>query len=115
MRRAASTWVDTLGSTSYISLTYTLRDQEGICKKVPWFHSLTLSFPESTKNEVPEPIATLRNLNIVQNGKIQNLHFEAFFCGSQGLKDLKLLVFAGGPAFFSFWAIGIVVFKTLYL
>lgn len=33
-----------MGSTSCISLTHTLRDREGICKEVPWFHGLTPSF-----------------------------------------------------------------------
>ena len=46
VRCAASMSVERYGqgSTSCISLTHTLRDQEGICKDVPWFHGLTPSF-----------------------------------------------------------------------
>ena len=43
----------------------------------------------TTKKLVPAPIATLRNLNIVQNGK-------------SSFKGFKLLVFSGGPAFCHF-------------
>ena len=51
---------------------------------------------------VPAPIATLRNLNIVQNGKSSKPSFWGGFCRSQDLRALNLLVFAGGPAFFHF-------------
>ena len=48
------------------------------------------------------PIATLRNLNIVQKGKSSKPAFRSILCGSQDFKPLNLFVFAGRPAFFHF-------------
>ena len=55
----------------------------------------------TTKKLVPAPIATLRNLNIVQNGK-------------SSFKGFKFVGIFRRASLFPFWAIGIVVFRTLY-
>ena len=57
--------------------------------------------PYKLTNLVPAPIAALRNLNIVQNDK-------------RSFKGFKFVRIFRRASLFPFWAIGIVVFRTLY-
>ena len=56
------------------------------------------------------PIATLRNLNIVQKGKSSKPAFRSILCGSQDFKPLNSFIFAGRPAFFHFGPVDLRLF-----
>ena len=67
------------------------------------------------KNKVPAPIATLRNLNIVQNGKSSKPAFRSMFMWKSRFQGFKFVGIFRKASLFSFWASGIAAFRTLFL
>ena len=65
------------------------------------------------KNKVPSPIATLRNLNIVQNGKSSKPAFRSIFLWKSRFQAFKFVGICRKASLFSFWHSGIAVFRTL--
>ena len=67
--------------------------------------------PETSWNKVPAPIATLRNLNIVRNGKSSKPAFRSIFMWKSKFQGLKFVDICKKASLFSFWASGIAVFR----
>ena len=65
------------------------------------------------KKKVPAPIATLRNLNIVQNGKSSKPAFRSMFMWKSRFQGFKFVGIFRKASLFSFWASGIAAFRTL--